>query len=117
MKYLVLLVADGEEQPWPSLSPEEQGQLMQRFGDFDAACRERDGVEILSGEALMPATDATVMRTRGGEVTLTEGPYAEALEGLGGYYLIESPDIDTLVELLRKLPRYDLQIQPVDPMM
>lgn len=113
MKYLVLLIGDGEEQPWASLTEAEQGALMQKFGEFDAECQAREGVEILGGEALGGPSDATVMRTRGGEVTLTEGPYAEALEGLGGFYLVESPDLDTLVDCLRKLPRYDMQIAPV----
>ncbi len=113
MKYLVLLIGDGEEEPWSSMSAEEQASLMQKFGDFSQRCAEREGVEILGGEALGGPDDATVMRTRAGAVTLTEGPYAEALEGLGGFYLVESPDLDTLVEMLRALPRYDMQIAPV----
>ncbi|HRC41592.1 YciI family protein [Nostocoides sp.] len=116
MKYLVLLIGDGEMAPWDSLTPEEQGAGMQKFEEFDAACRARAGVEILGGEALGSPDTATVMRTRGGQVALTEGPYAEALEGLGGFYLIESPDLDTLVDLLRVLPAFDMQIAPViDP--
>lgn len=113
MKYLVLLVGDGEEAPWSSMSADEQAALMQKFGDFSARCEAREGVAILGGEALGGPEDATVMRTRSGQVTLTEGPYAEALEGLGGFYLVESPDLDTLVELLQALPRYDMQISPV----
>lgn len=113
MKYLVLLVGDGEEEPWSGMDAAAQATLMQKFGDFDAACKARDGVEILGGEALGGPEDATVMRTRSGAVTLTEGPYAEALEGLGGFYLVESPDLDTLVDLLQSLPRYDMQISPV----
>ena len=88
MKYLVLLIGDGEMAPWDSLTPEEQGAGMQKFEEFDAACRARAGVEILGGEALGSPDTATVMRTRGGQVALTEGPYAEALEGLGGFGLV-----------------------------
>lgn len=112
MKYLVMLIGDGDEKPWDDMSPDEQGELMQRFGDFDEACAAREGVQILGGEALDAPSAATVMRTRAGKVSLTEGPYAEALEGLGGFYLVEAPDLDTLVELLRALPRYDIQIIP-----
>ncbi|MGC0249042.1 YciI family protein [Pseudactinotalea sp. Z1748] len=117
MKYLVMLIGDGDVPAWDTLSPEEQGALMGRFGEFDEACGARQGVEILAGEALSDGqSDATVMRTRAGAVTLTEGPYAEALEGLGGFYLIEAPDLDVLVELLGHLPPYDIQISPVvDP--
>ena len=49
-------------------------------------------------------------------MTLTDGPYAESVEQLGGFYLVEAPDLDVLVDLLRCLPAYDLQISPViDP--
>ena len=90
---------------------------MARFGAFDEACADREGVQILSGEALASPDTMTVMRTRAGEVQLTDGPYAEAVEGLGGFYLIEAPDLDVLVELLGVLPDYDIQIVPaVDPM-
>lgn len=117
MKYLVMLIGDGDLPPWSTLTPEEQAAAMQRFADFDAACEARDGVEILAGEALGQGPGAaTVMRTRAGKVTLTEGPYAEVLEGLGGFYLVEVPDLDVLVELLTALPPYDIQLSPVvDP--
>ena len=89
---------------------------MQQFEQFDAACRERDGVKIEAGEALSGPSSTTTLRTRGGKLSVTEGPYAEVIEGLGGFYLVESPDLDTLLELLAILPAYDMQIQPaVDP--
>jgi len=113
MKYLVLLIGDGDMPAWDSLSPEEQGAAMQRFADFEAACEARDGVKILSGAALDEAASATEMTTRAGKVTLTEGPYAEAVEGLGGFYLMDVPDLDVLVELLTLIPPYDIQLSPV----
>ena len=116
MKYLVLLIGDGELKPWAEHDEEEQQAVMQRFEAFDAACRERDGVEILAGEALAGPAHATTIRTRGGTTTLTEGPYAEVIEQMGGFYLVEAPDLDVLLELLRILPPYDMQVSPaVDP--
>ena len=112
MKYLVLLVGDGAEKPWPDQTESEQVAAMAKFAEFDAACAARDGVELLAGEALSGPQDATVMRTTGGQVQLTDGPYAEAIEAMGGFYLIEAPDIDVVVELLRLLPPYDIQIHP-----
>lgn len=112
MKYLVLLIGDGEESPWESLSPEEQGSVMQKFEAFGAACEARDGVAILSGEALAGPDTFTTLRPKSGRLQATEGPYAEAIEGLGGYYLVESPDLDTLIELLHELPSYDMQVIP-----
>lgn len=113
MKYLVLLMGDGDEPAWPTLSDEQQAAAMQKLADFDAACAEREGVEILAGEALEGPDAVTTVRPRGGERTVTEGPYAEVIEGLGGFYLIEAPDLDVLLDLLRVLPAYDLQIVPV----
>ncbi|WP_210503862.1 YciI family protein [Nocardioides xinjiangensis] len=112
MRYLVLLVGDGEVKPWSEHTEEEQEAAMGRFAAFDAACSEREGVELLAGEALGDPRDATVMRTRAGTVELSDGPYAEAIEGMGGFYLVEAPDLDVLVELLRVLPPYDIQIHP-----
>ena len=112
MKYLVLLIGDGEVKPWSEHSDEEQAEAMGRFGAFAAACADRDGVELLGGEALSDPRDATVMRTTGGRVELTDGPYAEVIEGMGGFYLMEAPDLDVVVELLQVLPPYDIQIHP-----
>lgn len=116
MKYLVLLIGNGDLPTWEELSTEEQAAGMEKFNQFDAACESRDGVSILGGEALAPSATATVMRTRGGQLSLTDGPYAESVEQLGGYYLVDAPDLDTLVELLQVLPPFDIQISPViDP--
>lgn len=112
MKYLVLLIGDGDVKPWPEHTDEEKQAVMGHFGAFDEACRAREGVEILSGEALSGPDDSTTVRTRGGQVTLTDGPYAEVIEGMGGFYLIEVPDLDVLLELLRELPPYDIQVTP-----
>lgn len=113
MKFVVLLMADGEEKPWAQLTETEQGALMEKFGAFDAACEAREGVSILAGEALQDGDAAATVRTVGGQITVTDGPYAEAVEGLGGFYLIEVPDRDVLAELLGELPAYDMQINPV----
>lgn len=116
MKYLVLLIGDGELKAWSDQTDDEQAEAISQFEAFDAACRERDGVEILAGEALAGATHATTVRTRGGRTLLTEGPYAEVIESMGGFYLVEAPDLDVLLELLRLLPAYDMQVSPaVDP--
>lgn len=116
MKYLVLLMNEGELPAWQDLTEAEQQEGMQMFEDFGAACQEREGVEILAGEALGLGDTATVVRTRGGERLISDGPYAEAVEQLGGFYLLEAPDIDVVLELLTVLPAYDIQISPVvDP--
>jgi hypothetical protein len=46
-------------------------------------------------------------------MTITDGPFAEAAEQIGGYYLLDAPDLDTVIELCRVLPAYDIDIRPV----
>ncbi|MDO5683515.1 MAG: YciI family protein [Propionibacteriaceae bacterium] len=116
MKYLVLLMGDGAEAPWASMTADDQAELMAKFEAFDEACEAREGVRILTGEALGDGESATTVRYAGGVRTDTDGPYAEAVEGLGGFYLLEAPDLDAVLDLVQVLPRYDLQISPVvDP--
>ncbi len=114
MKYFVLLVGEGSESgPWDELTPDQQQQEMAKHGAFSEACDERTGVEMLGGEALGDGSMATTLRTSGGELTVTDGPYAEAAEQIGGFYIVDAPDIDTLIDLCRILPAYDIDIRPI----
>ncbi len=84
MKFFVLLAGYGEMPSWEELSvPEQEASMAKLFG-FDEACAARSGVEILGGEALGDGSMATTRRTRGGEMTITDGPFAEAAEHIGG---------------------------------
>ena len=113
MKYFVLLAGFGEMPPWDELTAEEQEAQMTQLGAFDEACAARPGVEMLGGEALGDGSMATTLRTRGGEMTITDGPFAEAAEQIGGYYVLDAPDLDTVIELCRTLPAYDIELRPV----
>ncbi len=113
MKYFVLLAGNGDVGAWEQLTPEEQELIFAKFGAFDDACEQKPGVETLAGEALQDDSTATTLRTRGGEMTITDGPFAEATEQIGGFYVIEAPDLDTITDLCRVLPPYDIEIRPV----
>ena len=108
-----MLAGDGDVGPWEQLTPEEQEATFGQFGSFDEACEQRPDVQVLGGEALEDGSTATTLRTRDGELTITDGPYAEATEQIGGYYVVEAPDLDTITELCRVLPPYDIEIRPV----
>lgn len=112
MKYFVLLAGYGEMPDWDALTPEEQEAGMAQHVAFDEACARHDAVQILSAEALGDGATATTLRTRGGELTITDGPFAESAEQIGGYYLLDAPDLDTVIELCRILPAYDIEIRP-----
>jgi len=113
VKYFVLLAGFGEMPPWDELTAEEQEAQMTQLGAFDEACAARPGVEMLGGEALGDGSMATTLRTRSGEMTITDGPFAEAAEQIGGYYVLDAPDLDTVIELCRILPAYDIELRPV----
>lgn len=117
MKYLMILAGDGDVPAWSGLTSEEQQALMQRFDEFGAACEAAEGVQILAAEALQPGDTATTVRRSGGTRTVTEGVYADAYEGLGGFYLFEAPHLDILLELSDVLPPYDMEFRPVDEML
>ena len=113
MKYFVLLAGYGELPTWDALTGEEQEAQMLQLGAFAEACTDRPGVEVLSEAPLGDGSTATTLRTRGGEMTVTDGPFAEAAEQIGGFYLLDAPDLDTVIELCRLLPAYDIDIRPV----
>jgi len=113
MTYFVLLAGYGEMPGWDELTAEEQEAGMAKHVAFDEACAARPGVEMLSQAALGDGSMATTLRTRGGEMITTDGPFAEAAEQIGGYYLLDAPDLDTVIELCKVLPAYDIDIRPV----
>ena len=113
MKYFVLLAGYGEMPAWGDLTAEEQSAGIAQHVAFDEACAARLGVEMLGGEALGDASTATTLRTRGGQTAVTDGPFAEAAENIGGYYVLDAPDLDTVIELCQVLPAYDIEIRPV----
>jgi hypothetical protein len=113
MKYFVLLAGYGEMSTWDQLSPEQQELDMAKFGAFSRTCAERSGVEIIAGEAIAEGQMATTLRTRSGEMTITDGPFAEAAEHIGGFYVLDALDLDTVIDLCRILPAYDIDIRPV----
>ena len=107
MKYLVLIAypSDG----WSSMTADEQAESHKDHVRFHQAV----GEHILGGEALASSSAATTLRHVGGQPVLTDGPFAETAEIIGGFYLIDAPDLDTLTDWCRLLPKgYSLEIRP-----
>ncbi len=115
MKSVVLMFGGVRE--WNDLTPEEQKVGLDQHHAFSRAVEERAGCALLGGEALTGADVATTVRRDGNRPLLSDGPFAEATEQLGGFYVVETPDLDVLVDLLTLLPEdYTLEIRPVwDP--
>jgi hypothetical protein len=98
MEYL-LLIYEGEKR-WEGLS---KGELDKEMGEYGAFGQEFAGT-IKGGNALQPTSTATTVRVRDGKRLTTDGPFAETKEQLGGYYLIEAPDLDAAIAVAAKIP-------------
>ena len=116
MQYLILIYDTETANPSPEAPPAEvmQGVMDAYFG-YSRMLRERGAFK--AGEALQPVTTATTIRQQGGEVTTTDGPFAETKEALGGFYLIEAKDLDEALELAAACPavRYggSVEVRPI----
>jgi hypothetical protein len=96
-QYLILIYED--EAAYGESTPELWQQAMEAHGRFAKQVVEKGG-KILGGEALEPTTTATSIR---GDV-VTDGPFAETKEALGGFYLIEAADLDKALEIAKLCP-------------
>jgi hypothetical protein len=87
-----LLSVWGDESEWGTIS---EDVMQQMFADVEAVNqRIRDAGAWVFGGGLHPVATATVVREQNGEVITTDGPYAEAKEHMGGFWIIEVPDLD-----------------------
>ncbi len=98
MRYLLLICVDEGLQ----LSPEESAAMP---AATDAWVAEMDGRGVrLQGEALRPVSEAATVRMRGGEVLVSDGPFAETKEQIAGFDIIECADLDEAIEVASKHP-------------
>jgi hypothetical protein len=110
MNFLVLLASADHFDNWDATSEEERARFFHDYNAFADAVRQRG--TILAGDALDRPGRARTVQT-GEERAVTEGPFAEAVEQIGGFYLIDVPDLDTAVSLARLLPReYLVEVRP-----
>jgi hypothetical protein len=96
-QYMILIYE--EEAPFAAMDEAEQRQVLEAHGRFAGQVAELGG-KILGGEALQPTSTATTIR---GDV-VTDGPFAETKEVLGGYYAIEARDLDHALEIGKLCP-------------
>ena len=100
MRYALLICAD--ESARAALSPEEAATARAAWDVFTADLVAR-GV-FQSAERLRPTTDATTVRVVDGDVVVSDGPFAETKEQMGGFYLIDCKDLDEAIEIASKVP-------------
>lgn len=100
MQYL-LLIYDNEVR-FGKMSEADRGKLHEEYTAFTQSIIE--GGQFKAGDALKPTTTATTVRVRDGKTAITDGPFAETREQLGGYYLIEATDLDEAVAIAARIP-------------
>ncbi len=100
MKYLLMIYTS--EQQDAQRAPEAQEANMGEYFAFTNEVRQA-GV-MVAGEALHPTTAATTVRLRHGQISSTDGPFAETKEQLGGYYLLNCENLDEAIQWAAKLP-------------
>ena len=99
MKYLLQIYSDSEMvAEFERLSSDEQDAIV---GEFDAI---RQSPAVIGGEQLQPVETATTVRVQAGETLLTDGPFVEAKEHLGGFYLVEADELDAALEIAARIP-------------
>ena len=111
MKYMMLIA--GSEESWASRSHEENAALMERIGAWwgEQAAAGRIG----EGYELEPSSTATTVRVdAGGNATVTDGPFVEGKEMVGGYAILEVADLDEALAVASSWPGADtLEIRPI----
>jgi len=100
VKYMLLIYSDPKA--WESVSEQDQGALMGEYYAFTKAIV--DSKEHVAGDPLQGVETATTVRVRNSEVLATDGPFTETKEVLGGYYIVDVPDLDRATELAAQLP-------------
>ena len=95
MKYLCLIYE--AETLYATMSREEGQAMMAEYGTFTQEVIASG--QFIAGEALKPVATATTIRIRNGQLSVTDGPFAETKELLGGFYLIEAPDLTAALRI------------------
>jgi hypothetical protein len=110
---MLLIYTDTDQSGPEPDTPEFQAERAGWFALNDAL---RDAGVLVSGDALEGIDLATTIRVRDGKRLTTDGPFAETKEVLGGYYLLDVPDLDAALEWASKVPNLERGSVEVRPM-
>jgi hypothetical protein len=100
MKYMLLI--HESEAAWQAQSEERQMEIIGQYGALAAELAAAG--KLVSGEPLAPEAMASLVRVREGKAMITDGPFAETREQLGGFYLIDVENLDEALAIAARLP-------------
>jgi hypothetical protein len=112
MQYLLLAYLD--QNAWPAMTKTQQEQGMAAYMAFAQALTEAGALK--GSNRLRPTTDATTVRIADGKPQVLDGPYADSKEQLGGYFLIDVPDLDAAISWASRCPAAShgtVEVRPV----
>ena len=113
MKYMALIYSDPSREP--AYGTPDFDAMMKGYFDVNEAMK-AEGY-LVSGEGLQGIETATSVRIKGGKVETMDGPFAETKETLGGYYVMEVPDLDTALRFAAMIPSASFGTIEVRPLM
>jgi hypothetical protein len=113
MQYLMLIYND--ESAYADATPADMAAMFAAHGAFAQAAGEAGVMQ--GGNGLQPTSTATTLQVRDGERLLTDGPYAETKEALGGYYLLDCKDLDEALGWAARIPEAQFGSVEVRPVM
>jgi hypothetical protein len=114
MEYLLLIY--GNEAQFDQFTPTEQDRIMQEYNEFTQSIAQSG--HLRGGNELDRISKATTVRVRNGKRSVTDGPFAETKEQLGGYYLVEAKDEDEALALAERIPSArwgSIEVRPIIP--
>jgi hypothetical protein len=100
MQYLLMCCFD--EDRWEKIPEPERDRIMQQYGEFQRSLATSG--HYLAGAKLGSSATATTVREKAGKVVITDGPFAETKEQLGGYHLIDCKDLDEAISIAQRIP-------------
>jgi hypothetical protein len=113
MKYMLLIY--GNEAARQSVTKEQMGQMFAAYGAYTEAMKKAGA--FVAGDPLQPSSTASTVRINGGGAKVVNGPYADTKEQLGGYYIIDVPDLDAALSWASRCPGASVGTLEVRPIM
>ena len=113
MQYMLLIY--GTEDAWEALGEDERNAMYEEYSALSPDLESRRA--YVSAHELQPVAAATTVSVRDGETIVSDGPFAETKEILGGYYLIDVPDLDAALEWAARMPNIEYGSVEVRPVM
>ena len=100
MQYILLIYSS--QKMWDGKTPEQINQVMGEYNAFTESIVKSGNFK--AGEELQPTTAATTVRVRNGKTQVTDGPFAETREQLGGFYLNEADNLYQATQIASRIP-------------